>query len=143
VRILRSVGLFLLVGAAAAAAARVLFPSRGDAESDEVELNAVIHGETLKSRAQAFRGGTVRAWLGGVAIDLREATLAPDARLELNGVLGGIAIRVPTGWRVEANVESLAGGVAVDVPDPEDPAAPLLRIEGRTLLGGVAVGARP
>jgi hypothetical protein len=142
-RVLRLAGLLLLVGAAAGVAARKMLPSRGDAESDEVELNAVIHGETLKSRAQAFRGGTVRAWFGGVAIDLREATLAPGARLEVSSLLGGIAIRVPPGWRVETDVDALAGGVAVDVPEPEDPAAPVLRIEGRTVLGGLAVGAKP
>jgi hypothetical protein len=119
-----------------------VFPSRGDEESDEVTLVAALNGVALKSRAQAFRGGSMLAWLGGVAVDLREAQLAPDAHLDVHSAFGGIAIRVPPGWRVESGVKSLAGGVAIDVPEPEAADAPTLRIDGMTVLGGVAVGAR-
>jgi hypothetical protein len=118
------------------------FPSRGDEESDEVRLVAILNGIELKSRARAFRGGSMFTWLGGIAVDLREAQLAPEAHLEVGSLFGGIALRVPPGWRVEADVQSLAGGVAVDVPAPEDDDAPTLRITGFTAFGGVAVGAK-
>jgi len=119
------------------------FPSRGDAESDEVRLVAILDGIELKSRAQAFRGGSMFTWLGGIAVDLRDAQLAPDAHLEVGSFLGGIAIRVPTGWRLESEVQSLAGGVAIGVPETEDPDAPTLRVTGFSAFGGVAVGAKP
>jgi hypothetical protein len=121
---------------------RVL-PSRGDADSDEIALVASLGGVELTSRAQAFRGGTMLSWLGGIAVDLREAQLAPDAHLDLRSVFGGIAIRVPPGWRVESDVKSLAGGVAVDVARPEADDAPTLTLDGFTAFGGVAVGAKP
>ncbi len=57
-------------------------------------------------------------------------------------MLGGIAIRVPPKWRVEADVHAFAGGVAVDAPAPQDPEAPVLALGGRSVLGGVAVAAR-
>jgi hypothetical protein len=117
-------------------------PSRGDEESDEVALVAIFSGVELKSRAKAFRGGSLLTWFGGIAVDLREAELAPEAHLSVHSLFGGIAIRVPAGWRVESNVDALAGGVGVDVPDPENPQAPTLRIDGFTAFGGVAVGAR-
>ena len=82
-------------------------------------------------------------WLGGIAVDLREAKLAPDAQLELGSLFGGIALRVPAGWRVESDVRSLAGGAAVDVPEPDDPNAPTLRVTGFSAFGGIAVGAKP
>jgi hypothetical protein len=116
--------------------------SRGDESSDEVALAAVLDGVTLKSRAQAFRGGSMLAWLGGVAVDLREASLAPEATIVAHSVLGGVAIRVPAGWRVESSAKAIAGGVAIDAPEPDDPAAPTLKIEGFSLLGGIAVGAK-
>jgi hypothetical protein len=127
---------------ASAAAVKRAFPSRGDEESDEVRLVAILNGIELKSRARAFRGGSMFTWLGGIAVDLREAQLAPEAHLEVGSLFGGIALRVPPGWRVEADVQSLAGGVAVDVPAPEDDDAPTLRITGFTAFGGVAVGAK-
>jgi hypothetical protein len=121
---------------------RVL-PSRGDEESDEVGLVAIMNGIELKSRSRAFRGGSMFSWLGGIAVDLREVELAENAHLEVHSAFGGIAIRVPTGWRVESNVTSLGGGVAVDVPEPDSPDAPTLRLDGFSAFGGVAVGAKP
>jgi hypothetical protein len=119
------------------------FPSRGDADSDEVRLVAILNGIEMTSRAKAFRGGSMFTWLGGIAVDLREVELAPDAHLEVGSLLGGIAIRVPPGWRVEADVQTLGGGVATDVPEPENADAPTLRLTGFSAFGGIAVGAKP
>ena len=144
-RPVRALSLVMLGGfagfAASAAVLRRALPSRGDAESDEVALVAIYNGIDLKSRAEAFRGGSMLAWFGGIAVDLREATLAPGAHLSVNSLFGGLAIRVPPGWRVESRVHALAGGVDVSAPDPEDEAAPTLTLDGLALFGGIAVGA--
>lgn len=108
-----------------------------------MRLVAILNGIELESRAQAFRGGSMFTWFGGIAVDLREAQLAPEAHLELGSLFGGIALRVPPGWRVESDVESLAGGVAVDVPVPPEEGAPTLRLSGFTAFGGIAVGVKP
>jgi hypothetical protein len=147
VRILRGLLLFKLgfwVGTfASASLLKRAFPSRGDAESDEVRLVAILNGITIKSRAAAFRGGSMFSWLGGIAVDLRDAQLAPDARLELGSLFGGIAIRVPPGWRIESDVQSLAGGVAINAPVPTEDDAPVLHLSGFSAFGGIAVGAKP
>ena len=128
---------------ASAVAMRKAFPSHGDAESDEVRLVAIQNGIAIKSRAQAFRGGSMFSWFGGIAVDLREARLAPEAHLEVGSLFGGIAIRVPPEWRVESSVKAIAGGVNVAVPEPKAEDAPTLRIDGFAAFGGVAVGAKP
>jgi hypothetical protein len=128
---------------AAAALVKRALPSRGDAESDEVALVAVFDGVDLRSEAKGFRGGSMLAWYGGVNADLREAELAPDARLSVAALFGGVALRVPPGWRVESNVRAFAGGVAVSGSDPDDPTAPLLVLDGLALFGGVAVSRNP
>jgi len=147
VRLLRALFLFKLGFWAGTTASALLmkrmFPSRGDAESDEVALVAILDGVELESRARAFRGGSLLSWLGGIAVDLREAQLAPDAHLDVRSLFGGIAIRVPPGWRVESGVTSFAGGVAINVPEPESDDAPMLRLDGLSMFGGVAVGAKP
>jgi hypothetical protein len=147
VRPFRVLGL-LVLGAFAGlfAAGRVLryaLPSRGAAESDEVALVAIFDGVNVKSRATAFRGGTMLSCFGGIAVDLREAQLAPDARLSLHSVVGGIAIGIPPGWRVESNLQALGGGVTIDAPEPDDPDAPRLTLDGFALVGGIAVGTKP
>jgi hypothetical protein len=126
--------------AAAAAFTKRAVPSRGDEDSDEVALVAVFDGIDLKSRAKAFNGGSMLAWFGGIAVDLREAELAPGARLFVRTLFGGISIKTPPGWRVESNVKTIAGGVDARTPT-EDEAAPVLRLEGKAVFGGIAVGA--
>jgi hypothetical protein len=146
VRTVRALGL-LTLGAwggfqAAAALTKRAIPSRGDEESDELALVAIYDGIDLKSRATAFRGGSMLAWFGGISVDLREATLAPGAHLTVNTLFGGVAIRVPAGWRLDSSLTALAGGVDVKAPEPEDPDAPTLTLDGRALFGGIAVGAK-
>jgi hypothetical protein len=128
--------------AGAAAVAKRALPSRGDETSDEVALVAILDGVELKSRAAAFSGGSMLAWFGGVAVDLREATPAPGARLSVHALFGGVAIRVPPGWRLESNLRATAGGVDVRAADAESPDAPTLTLDGFALFGGIAVGAR-
>ena len=128
--------------AGGAALMKRAMPSRGDEESDEVALVAIFDGIQLKNRATAFRGGSMLAWFGGIAVDLREAQLAPDAHLTLHALNGGIAIRIPPGWRVESSVKALGGGVDVRALGAEDPSAPTLTIDGLALFGGVAIGAK-
>ena len=126
----------------AAAFAKRAMPSLGDAESNEVSLVAIFDGIDLKSRASAFRGGSMFSWFGGIAVDLREAQLAPDARLKAHTMFGGIAIRVPEGWRVESSVKAIMGGVDTRTKAADDPDAPTLTLEGMAFFGGIAVGAK-
>jgi hypothetical protein len=145
-RALRGVLLFKL-GAlagmmAAAAFARRAVPSLGDEESDELRLVAIFDGITLASRAKAFTGGSMLAWYGGIDVDLREVELAPGARLTLNTLFGGIAIKTPPGWRVESELKALAGGVDARTPSQDDPDAPVLTLTGTALFGGISVGGK-
>ena len=126
----------------AAAFVKRAVPSRGDEDSDDLALVAVFDGIEFKSRASDFRGGSMLAWFGGISVDLREAELAPGARLSLRTLFGGIAIDTPPSWRVESKVKAIAGGADTRTPAQDDPDAPVLTLEGVAVFGGVAVGAR-
>jgi hypothetical protein len=128
--------------ATAAAFVKRAVPSRGDEDSDELALVAVFDGIDLKSRAEAFKGGSMFAWFGGIAVDLRDAELAPGARLSVHTLFGGIAIKTPPSWRLESNVKALMGGIDAQTPTQNDPNAPVLTLEGVALFGGIAVGAK-
>jgi hypothetical protein len=130
-------GVWVGLIAGAAFAKRVL-PSRGDEDSDEVSLVAILDGIELKSRATAFKGGSMLAWFGGIAVDLRDTELAPGARLSVNTLFGGIALKTPPTWRIESNAKALGGGVDVRTPAQDDPEAPVLTLDGFSLFGGIA-----
>jgi hypothetical protein len=123
----------------AAAVVKRALPSSGDAESNDVSLVAVFDGVNLRSRATSFRGGSMLAWYGGIDVDLREAQLAPDARISVTSLFGGISLRVPSEWRVESNVRAIAGGVGISGSDPDDPDAPTLVLNGIAAFGGIGV----
>lgn len=125
---------------AAAAFVKRAVPSQGDEESDELSLVAVFDGIELKSRATSFRGGSMLAWFGGIAVDLRDVELATGARLSVSTLFGGVAIKTPPNWRIESRVHVLAGGIEAGTPGADEPDAPVLIVEGRALFGGIAVG---
>jgi hypothetical protein len=131
--------------AVAALIVRLRRPSRGDADSDEIALTSIWSGTDMNSHAAAFRGGSIISWWGGTRLDLRDARLAPGARLELLALFGGIVVLVPEGWRVESNVRAIAGGVDLPwVDEPEDEGRPVdLVLGGYAIFGGVSVQTRP
>ena len=113
--------------------------SRGDAESDELALVAILDGIELESRSKAFRGGSMLAWLGGIDADLTNAELAPGARLSVHALFGGIDVTIPPTWRVESDTKALMGGIdARGAQDDSD--APVLVLEGMAVFGGIDVG---
>jgi hypothetical protein len=125
--------------------ARRMEEGRGFSESDDFRVAAVWGGREFESTAPALRSGWVRTVLGGVALDLRGAALHPDgADLRLEAVLGGIAVVVPSGWRVTVDQEVSGGAVDLDLPDPDSVPedAPELRILASAHNGGIAVGVR-
>jgi hypothetical protein len=87
----------------------------------------------------------VRAILGGVLLDFREARFMPGVtEVEVSAVLGGIQLIVPPWLSVEVSGRAILGGfghverVAVQA----DPDRPVLRVHGKAILGGVAVETR-
>lgn len=79
---------------------------------------------------------------GGVELDFREAMLpGNEVVLHATTVLGGLDITIPPEMRVVDNGAAILGGVEIDGETPESaaPGAPVLRIEGTCVLGGVAV----
>jgi hypothetical protein len=80
--------------------------------------------------------------LGGAELDFRDAVLpSKEIVLRVTAILGGLGIIVPPEMRVVDNTSAILGGsdVTGDVAEPLDPEAPVLRIEGVCILGGMGV----
>jgi hypothetical protein len=128
-----------LVGVAVAALAfKRARPSRGDEESDELDLVAIFNAIELESRAAAFAGGSIFAWFGVCVVDLRDAVPAPRMSLSVTALFGVVVITTPPGWRVEADSIPF-GVVVVEAPEPESDDAPLLALTIRSAAGVVVV----
>ena len=90
------------------------------------------------------------ALMGGVELDFREASFGPgDTEVTVFALWGGVDVIVPPGLQVECNGVGILGGFerkADELADgsaaPLDPRAPVLRVNGVALMGGVDVSTR-
>lgn len=116
-----------------------------DPAPERAVLAAIMGGTVRKGPWIVPRHVKVMAIMGGVEIDLRQARFAPGVtELEILAIMGGVDIFVPPGIRVEAVGVAAMGGFEVNVGEvaAPDPDAPVLRISGLAIMGGVDAKAR-
>lgn len=118
------------------------YEGEGTASDDDFKLMALMSGRLLISESTSLRTGTAVAAMGGIDIDLREATLDPGgAHVALKTYMGGIRMNVPPGWKVYVHEDMRAGGIEVETPDPETlpDDAPRLTVEAIARSGGILI----
>jgi Cell wall-active antibiotics response 4TMS YvqF len=117
--------------------------AEGIATGDDVVIaSGIFGGPALASASQAFRGGSLTALFGGVTLDLRAARPIPDgAAINATAAFGGVEVLVPRGWRIALTATPIFGGVEDKTEHTAslDPDAPLLRIDGLCVFGGIEV----
>jgi len=141
-RILRALFLVILTGVVGQLVSKRM--TSGDEDSDDFRLATIFGAKEFDSRATALRSASALAVMGGVELDLREATLDPaGATLDVTAVMGGIEITLPPGWAVDVENRGKMGGVDARLPDSAElPAdAPTLHVITNAWFGGVEISA--
>ncbi len=127
---------------AAAGTVQVAHPSQ---VAEQQFVVAVMGGATRRGAWSPPRQLNVIAVMGGAELDFREARIAPGVtELNVFALMGGVQIVVPPGVHVEMNGIALMGGFdeKVRAEAPPAPGAPVLRIGGFAMMGGVEVSVR-
>ena len=105
-------------------------------------LVALMSGITRKGPWTAPRRLHAIAFMGGIELDFRSARLTHQVtEVNIVAIMGGVVITVPPGVRVESDGFAIMGGFE-DAPDTlvsSNLNAPLIRIRGLALMGGVEV----
>lgn len=133
-----------LPGSSTAAAAVAPSPGAGTvaAAGRGRRLVAVFSGISKKGRWQPEPVTRIVAVCGGAEIDLRDAVL-PGREITINvvAVCGGAAITVPPEMRVIDTGTAVMGGreIADDSAESARPDAPVLRLTGICVCGGIEV----
>jgi hypothetical protein len=115
-------------------------PARREGETNHIV--AILSGSSRKGAWTVPSHINVVTILGGVELDFREATLpAGEITISATCVLGGMEITVPPEMHVIDNGVAILGGreVSADSDESVRPGAPVLRLSGFCLLGGVEV----
>jgi hypothetical protein len=84
----------------------------------------------------------IRATLGNVELDLRDASFGPFTEISIRSVLGNVEITLPLGVRIENDGEGILGSFGSHVAPGTMPmvgTAPIVRLTGRCILGNVEV----
>jgi hypothetical protein len=105
---------------------------------------AVLGGCERRGRWRPSPRSVAVAILGGVELDLRDATIEGDELvLTAVAILGGIEIVVPEGVEVDVSGFALLGGNEHEQGDaPVRPGTPVVHVRAFSLLGGIEVKAR-
>jgi hypothetical protein len=87
---------------------------------------------------------TAVAVMGGVDLDLREARFsAHTVTIHAFALMGGVNILVPDGIDVDVGGVGFMGGFDHKASETALPGAPLLRVNGFAMMGGVSVERKP
>lgn len=115
----------------------VVDPSR--AAQGQGNAVAIMSGVERKGRWVAAPTMTTVAVMGGVELDFTEAVLtAAETTLTVFCLMGGIQVTVPEGIDVRVDAVALLGGHSGPTTTPP-PGAPVLRITGLIVMGGLDV----
>lgn len=106
---------------------------------DVVSAFAIWSGTRRRIASTAFRRADLTAVMGGVTLDLRQASTATgEAVVEVFVMWGGINIRVPPDWIVSNEVVAIMGGT-----DDRSTGTPASRhrlvVRGFVMMGGVEI----
>ena len=88
-----------------------------------------------------FRGGDITAVMGGIELDLRKAVLSTgSAFIDVVAFWGGVEIKVPREWTVDARIVPIMGAFENKVDPVSTPGAPRLVVRGHAIMGAVVIG---
>jgi hypothetical protein len=115
----------------------------GPAEADS-NLIGILGGAERSGRWRVGRRINAVAIMGGVVIDLTEATFtAPELVIKCTAIMGGVDIKVPEGVTLRGNgIVGIMGGSDVKAHESAEPDAPVVRVRGLALCGGVSAQLR-
>lgn len=117
---------------------------RAGAVRDRQAVVAVMSGAARKGRWTPPKKLVVVAVMGGVELDFREARFGTGiTEIQIFTMMGGVEIIVPPGVDVDMGGMAFMGAFD-ERPDntPVDPSAPIIRIGGFAMMGGVEVSYR-
>ena len=112
---------------------------------DNQIIGAIMGGAERRGHWQPAKHTIVAAAMGGAVLDFRDVQLPPgETEVTVICMMGGAEIIVPPGMNIDSGGIAIMGGFAHmnPIPATHDTNAPVLRINGFVLMGGVEVYVR-
>ncbi len=107
-------------------------------DGGRLNIAALMSGNVSKVDEQDFAGAEIAVIMGGVELDLRQASMNAPATLQVFVLMGGLDIKIPNDWSVTINAVPLLGGIE-DKSVPPATVQKRLVINGFVLMGGIDI----
>ena len=115
------------------------FAGESEVNDSDSTINgmAVMGGYKRTNNSPDFRGGELTAVMGGIELDLRNASIKQgEAILDIFAFWGGVKIRIPEDWHVVLEAIPVLGGFEDRSIPPKGDLSKRLTIRGYTVMGG-------
>lgn len=134
----------LTPGSTAVAAAQTAPTVRAEEGYASRTLFALMSGITRRGVWTVPRELNTIALMGGLELDFRSARLTEQVTvINILALMGGVVLTIPPGVRVESEGFAIMGGFDDGRGHAStDPNAPLIRLKGLAIMGGVEVRVR-
>ncbi|MGD0036862.1 MAG: DUF5668 domain-containing protein [Bacteroidota bacterium] len=103
-----------------------------------IKAVAIMGGFKRINNSQDFKGGEFTAIMGGIELDLRDASIKGEANIDVFTLMGGMSMRIPEDWLVIIDVSPFMGGYDDKTRHPIENTKRLL-IRGTTIMGGIEI----
>jgi predicted membrane protein len=103
-----------------------------------IKAIAIMGGYRRMNNSQDFKGGELTAIMGGLEIDLREASIKGEAVIDIFALMGGVEMRVPEDWLVIIEGFPFMGGFEDKTRPPKESTKRLV-IKGTAMMGGLEI----
>lgn len=115
-------------------------PAHGPPRPKPQNVVAVMSGAERKGNWRPGARVNAVAFMGGVKLDFRNATLSSEViEVAAVAIMGGIELVVPEGVPIEVDGFILMGGIDDKTEATSLPGAPLIRVNAAGLWGGVTI----
>jgi predicted membrane protein len=108
--------------------------------SDEyLEVNAVLGSVKKNIISKNFSGGEINCVMAGCEVNLTNADFIDSTELEVNIVMGGTRLIIPSHWIVKSELTAVMGGVDDKRNIIADADNKVLIIKGAVVMGGIEI----
>jgi len=103
------------------------------------KCEVMFGGRDMSFAGQRFSGISIKAFFGGVKVDLTDAEIEDNAVINVQTLFGGTEIFVPKDVAIDINSSCLLGGVGDERRRSYDAATKTIHVNANCLFGGAAI----
>jgi hypothetical protein len=106
---------------------------------DFIDLTTNFGSTKKKILSKNFKGGKITTFFGGVDLDLTQADIEGEVRIDIIQNFAGLELAVPSNWEVKTEVAMTIGGLEDNRKHVTSSTGKVLILTGTCMMGGIEI----